>query len=150
MDLANLYDERIAHLPGRRSSSDAEIYRRDDGDIAESFMSLLSQPARLGELLRRLHELERLEKIIPAFRSARYLLQFNEYHKYTVDEHCILIRRARHQFASPNGPLGSVYRHLKRKRTLHLALLLHDLGRDLPGTIATWASEIAERNRDAC
>jgi [protein-PII] uridylyltransferase len=30
-----------------------------------------------------------LEKIIPEFSHARSLLQFNQYHKYTVDEHCI-------------------------------------------------------------
>ena len=80
-------------------------------------------------MLHRLHELGVLEKIIPAFAHARCLLQFNEYHKYTVDEHCILAVERATEFAADRGPLGRVYRKIKQKRTLHLALLIHDLGK---------------------
>ena len=59
----------------------------------------------------------------------RCLLQFNEYHKYTVDEHCLRAVEIATQFQSDPGPLGSVYRRLRRKWLLHLALLLHDLGK---------------------
>ena len=57
--------------------------------VMERFLKILANPLRLGELLRRLHEMGVLEKIIPEFSHARSLLQFNQYHKYTVDEHCI-------------------------------------------------------------
>ena len=40
-------------------------------------------------LLRDLHDAHLLERFIPEFRHARGLLQFNQYHKYTVDEHCL-------------------------------------------------------------
>ena len=36
-----------------------------------------------------LHELGYLEKIIPPMKHARCLLQFNQYHKFTVDEHSL-------------------------------------------------------------
>jgi [protein-PII] uridylyltransferase len=83
----------------------------------------------LYRLLNRLHELGVLEKLIPAFHRARGLLQFNEYHKYTVDEHCIRSVRQATEFAQDAGPLGRVYRAIRDKQILHLALLLHDLGK---------------------
>ena len=58
-------------------------------EAVNRFLSLMSQPGRLGDLLRRLHQLRVLEQIIPAMQHARYLMQFNDYHKYTVDEHSI-------------------------------------------------------------
>jgi [protein-PII] uridylyltransferase len=97
--------------------------------VNERFLKLLDNPVRLGELLRRLHELGVLEKIIPAFSHARSLLQFNQYHKYTVDEHCIRTVEEATHFAERQDTLGEVYRSLPDKATLHLALLLHDLGK---------------------
>ena len=105
------------------------IPRKYPDDVARRFLSLLSQPARLGELLHRLHELGVLEKIIPAFTHARCLLQFNDYHKYTVDEHCIRAVEAAADLITQAGPLGDAYRGVKQRRLLHLALLLHDLGK---------------------
>ena len=82
-----------------------------------------------AKLLRRLHELGVLEKIIPEFSHARSLLQFNQYHKYTVDEHCIRAVEEATHFAERQDAVGDVYRQLEDKTTLHLALLLHDLGK---------------------
>ena len=83
----------------------------------------------LGELLHQLHEAGVLERVIPEFAHARCLLQFNEYHKYTVDEHCLRAVERATDFARERGLLAHVYRGLKEKRTLHLALLIHDLGK---------------------
>ena len=69
---------------------------------------------QLGTLLRKLHELGVLEKIIPDLKHARCLLQFNEYHKYTVDEHCCG-GRARDGVCRGDGALGEVYRGIKRQ-----------------------------------
>ncbi|MBI3837756.1 MAG: HD domain-containing protein, partial [Planctomycetia bacterium] len=124
------HDKRIA--PATWEAGRAAVPRLDaevSEAICKQFLSLLSQPARLGELLRRLHELGVLEKIVPGFRHARCLLQFNEYHKYTVDEHCILAVERATEFIADRGILGRVYMGIKQKRTLHLALLIHDLGK---------------------
>ena len=69
---------------------------------------------RLGELLRRLHGLGVLEKIIPEFSHARSLLQFNQYHKYTVDEHCILAVEEATRFAERAGCGGADLSRLDR------------------------------------
>ena len=144
-DLANLYDKRISHAT-------AEVIREalpsmsDDvsPEVAQRFLSLLSSPTRLGELLRELHNMRVLEKIVPAFNHARCLLQFNEYHKFTVDEHCIKAVEAATDFLHARGPLGQVYRSLKQKRLLHLALLIHDLGKGYPGDHSDVGLKIAE------
>jgi len=130
-ELANAYDKRIAHSTWEAVRAAVPTFAGEDvnAETARRFLSLITQPGRLGEMLRKLHELGVLEKIIPAFTHARYLLQFNEYHKYTVDEHCILAVQRATEFISDQGPLGRVYRGIKSKRTLHLALLIHDLGK---------------------
>jgi [protein-PII] uridylyltransferase len=98
-------------------------------EACRCFLSLLGRPARLGPLLRDLHDAAILERLIPEFAPARGLLQFNQYHKYTVDEHCIRAVEAATELQADTGPLGRVYRALGEKHLLHLALLLHDLGK---------------------
>jgi len=97
--------------------------------VVSSFLQILTNPLRLGELFRRLHEMGVLEKVIPEFTHARSLLQFNQYHKYTVDEHCIRTVEEATKFAERTDALGDIYRRLPDKTILHLALLLHDLGK---------------------
>lgn len=131
MTLATLYNKPIEH-DSWEAIRTAMIARSEvpvTPEVNRSFLELLSQPAQLGDLLRGLHELRVLEKIIPAFKHARCLLQFNEYHKYTVDEHSLRAVQAVTDFLHDPGTYGEVYRELKRKRLLHLALLLHDVGK---------------------
>lgn len=129
-DIANLYDKAIAPDTWETIHAAAAGYGDTiSPEAASRFVNLLSQPARLGELLRKLHEVGVLEKIVPEFAHARGLLQFNAYHKYTVDEHSLRAVDEATKFNCDRGPVGSVYQQLKRKWLLHLALLLHDLGK---------------------
>ena len=131
MDLANQTNTRIEHETWEaiRDSMTSHADLQLTEDAARRFLALMSSPPRLANLLRRLHELRVLEKIIPAMAHARCLLQFNEYHKYTVDEHCLRAVQCATEFQRHTGPLGKAYRGIRHKRTLHLALLLHDLGK---------------------
>lgn len=129
-DLANLYDKTIEPSTWDAVARAAPTYAGElTPGVARRFLSLLAQPMQLAPLLRKLHELRVLEKIIPAFNHARCLLQFNEYHKYTVDEHSFRAVQAAADFGQDPRTLGQVYRSLRQKRTLHLALLIHDLGK---------------------
>ena len=129
-ELSSLYDKRIAHTTWE-AVRQAAAKMPDDvtPQTAEQFLAILARPAQLAETLYKLHELGMLERIIPSFGRARGLLQFNEYHKYTVDEHCLLAVRRATEFISDPGPLGNVYRRIRDKHLLHLALLIHDLGK---------------------
>ncbi len=131
MTLANLYNRRIEHQTWRTIR--LAMLRREpaplDQDSIQRFLSLMEHPKQLGRMLRRLHELQVLEQIIPAMKHARYLLQFNEYHKFTVDAHSIRSVEVATEFAKNDTLLGETYRGIKNKRLLHLALLVHDLGK---------------------
>jgi [protein-PII] uridylyltransferase len=129
-DLARLYDKWIGQDTWYLIYRSAPEYPKSPSPETRSrFLSMLANPMQLGNLLRRLHELGVLEKLIPAFAHARCLLQFNQYHKYTVDEHCIRAVEEATRFVYRSDELARVYRRIKHKRTLHLALLLHDLGK---------------------
>jgi [protein-PII] uridylyltransferase len=79
--------------------------------------------------LEAMHRAHVLEKLIPVFASVRGLMQFNQYHKYTVDEHSLLAVAKCEGLGQEQSFLGEVYREIRRKDLLHLAVLLHDLGK---------------------
>ena len=144
-DLANLYDKRISRSACEAIRQASTQLTTDlEPEAAQRFLSILGQPPRLGEILRLLHDLGVLEKIIPEFAHARCLLQFNEYHKFTVDEHSFRAVEKAAALAADTGPLGRVYKHIKRKRLLHLALLIHDLGKGYPEDHSEVGLRIAE------
>jgi [protein-PII] uridylyltransferase len=93
------------------------------------FLEIMSDPKSLGLLVRNLHRVGLLGRFIPAFERARCLMQFNQYHKYTVDEHSIRALESATFRLEDVGPVGQAYRETKRKDVLHLALLLHDIGK---------------------
>ncbi len=148
MDLANMSNKRIDHPTWQairhEMSQCGEVVLTPDA--IQRFLSLLAQPARLGDLLRRLHQLRVLEIFVPALRHARGLLQFNDYHKYTIDEHCIRSVERATEFLHDAGPVGEVYRQIRHKRTLHFALLLHDLGKGHPGDHSEVGRDLAREN----
>ena len=133
VDLANLYNKPI-------DPDTWEVVRQEaprlpaeiSAEALTHFWSLLGVPGRLGDLLRGLHEVGILEKFIPAFSHARGLLQFNQYHKYTVDEHSFRAVDQATDLLHDPGPFGQVYRKMASRNVLHLALLIHDLGKGYP------------------
>jgi [protein-PII] uridylyltransferase len=96
---------------------------------AETFLEILSRPGQLGPVLRNMYRTGVLELVLPAMRHARDLLQFNQYHHYTVDEHTLRTVEAAESFLTDPGPLGRAYREIHHKELLHLSLLLHDAGK---------------------
>jgi [protein-PII] uridylyltransferase len=143
----------LARREGKRISQDTWyfVYRsapqyssEPKPAVMSKFLQTIADPLRLGELLRRLHELGVLEKIVPAFSHARSLLQFNQYHKFTVDEHCIRAVEEATHFAERKDLLGDVYRGVSDKAVLHLALLLHDLGKGFEEDHSVVGLRIAE------
>src|SRR6056297_393809 len=131
MNLANQHSRRISHTTWQ--SIRRAMARRNpcqpDADSINAFLALLSKPGRLASLLRRLHELRVLEQLIPAMKRCRGLLQFNAYHKYTVDAHCIRAVEAATKLEQYSESMARRYGRLKDKAILHLALLIHDLGK---------------------
>ncbi|MGO9107734.1 MAG: [protein-PII] uridylyltransferase [Thermoguttaceae bacterium] len=132
VDLSNLHDVPIAAFTWEEIRREApHLPPHLPPEASRHFLSLLAHPGRLGTLLHDLHDAAILERFLPDFARARGLLQFNQYHKYTVDEHCIRAVEFAEKLLDDPGPVGRVYRGLKDKHLLHLALLIHDLGKGL-------------------
>jgi [protein-PII] uridylyltransferase len=112
---------------------------------AQQFLAILRSTGQVGRQLRGMYRSGLLELILPEMSHARCLLQFNQYHAYTVDEHSLRAVEAAEQFDNDPGPVGVAYRTIKNKELLHLALLLHDLGKGFAEDHSLVGGDIARR-----
>ncbi len=117
-------------------------------EVSRLFRGILNRPGRIGETLEAMHQASLLEKLVPAFARVRGLMQFNQYHKYTVDEHSLLAVKETERLQEDQGILGEVYRQIQDRDILHLAVLLHDLGKGRPGDHSKIGQEIAHKMAD--
>ncbi len=120
---ADLVDEIHSHM----DTVSSEAFRTPEA--SRVFLKILSGPGAVAATLEAMHRAHLLEKLIPVFATLRGLMQFNQYHKYTVDEHTLLAVAKAEALAMEPGTMGEVYQEIKRKDLLHLAILLHDLGK---------------------
>ncbi|MBI4581507.1 MAG: [protein-PII] uridylyltransferase [Planctomycetes bacterium] len=143
-DCARLYNVEVSH-------ETLERLRTACPEVAVTpaarrrFLRLLANPMGLGGVLRRLHRVGLLSRLLPPFEQARCLIQFNLYHKYTVDEHSLRAVEAAARRLDDSEPIGQAYRQVHRKDLLHLALLLHDVGKGLGEDHCEAGLQIAER-----
>ncbi|HLY12641.1 MAG TPA: [protein-PII] uridylyltransferase [Planctomycetota bacterium] len=142
-DLARKHGVEVTHdsLERVRKATPSAVLTPESRKI---FLQILSDPKNLGLVVRNLHRVGLLGRFIPAFEHARCLMQWNQYHKYTVDEHSIrALESATFRVHDP-GPVGQAYRETKRKDVLHLALLLHDIGKGYEEDHSEIGKRIAE------
>ena len=123
-----------------------------DGELSpeasQLFLDILNCTTHLGPILRSMYDAGLLEYVIPDMRHARCLMQFNQYHHYTVDEHTLRAAETAGRFIDDDGPVGSAYRTIRRKHLLHLALILHDLGKGFDESHSEVGRRIALRIAD--
>ncbi|MEP6889802.1 MAG: [protein-PII] uridylyltransferase, partial [Nitrospirota bacterium] len=119
----DLVDEIHSHMDGVSN----EAFRTPE--VSRAFLKILAGPDAAAGTLETMHRAHLLEKLIPIFATVRGLMQFNQYHKYTVDEHTLLAVAKAKALALESGVIGEVYQEIRRKDLLHLAILLHDLGK---------------------
>lgn len=103
-----------------------EAYRTPE--VTRIFLKIMAGPGTTATL-DAMHRAHLLEKLVPAMGTVRGLMQFNQYHKYTVDEHSLLAVGRAEALGQESSVVGEVYRSIKRKDILHLAVLMHDLGK---------------------
>ena len=144
---ARLSIETQGQLTAMRNQWPPEAFTNTESRTA--FLRLLSMKNGVSESLRYLHRFRVLEQILPAFRRVRGLMQFNVYHKYTVDEHCLLAVEEAERMSHQEGTAGRAFHEVRHREILYLALLLHDLGKGLRGDHskegAVMASEVARQ-----
>lgn len=112
---------------------------------ARLFLDILRCTRSLGPTLRSMFSTGLLDLIIPDVTHVRNLLQFNQYHKFTVDEHTLRAIETVTSFEFDQTPVGSAYREIHNKEVLHLAVFLHDIGKGFVRDHCLVGEEIAVR-----
>jgi [protein-PII] uridylyltransferase len=107
-------------------------FRRSSRALA-SFLAILREPHGVARTLRTMHELGVLTAYIPEFERVTCQVQFDYYHKYTVDEHTFIALDGLEALHGGGGgrqdEFRSIARELKRPDLFRLAVLLHDIGK---------------------
>jgi [protein-PII] uridylyltransferase len=87
--------------------------------------------------LRVMHSLRLLTLLLPEFALIDALVIRDFYHRYTVDEHSFLTIENLHILARAQGAwdkhFAELRSELEQPELLYLALLLHDIGKGVPG-----------------
>ncbi|MCA9060664.1 MAG: HD domain-containing protein, partial [Planctomycetaceae bacterium] len=105
---------------------------------------ILRECEGLPDTLRAMYETGFLEWLVPPFAEIRCLIQFNQYHSFTVDEHTLLAINEVTAFIHDDSPVGSAYNTVRHKATLHLALLMHDVGKAREGDHSIIGAELCQ------
>ncbi len=86
-------------------------------------------------ILRLMHTLKFLDKLIPEFGDTRHRVQHDLYHIYTVDAHTLFaireIERLEEEYQTNFPLLSSIFGEVSDRAVLILAVLLHDIGKAL-------------------
>ncbi|MBO0911901.1 MAG: HD domain-containing protein, partial [Acidobacteria bacterium] len=98
--------------------------------------SILTEP-HAAEALRAMHSLGLLTVLLPELKLIDSLVVRDFYHRFTVDEHSFLAIECLHRAARSGSEwdqrYGRLLEELERPELLYLALLLHDVGKGVPG-----------------
>src|SRR5581483_10162526 len=90
-----------------------------------------------ADALRAMHSLRLLGLLLPELKLIDSLVVRDFYHRFTVDEHSFLAIECLHRAGRATSEWDQRYGHLleelERPELLYLALLLHDVGKGLPG-----------------
>ncbi len=93
--------------------------------------NLLGHP-RSEPILRQMHEVGLLGRIIPEFGITHCRVQYDFYHRFTSDEHALRMVHFLEELEEPREEglekLAENYKELKHPATIKLACLLHSLG----------------------
>jgi [protein-PII] uridylyltransferase len=102
--------------------------QRTSPALATQFRRVLNS-RRVARTLYDMNELNVLAAYIPEWNDLVAFFQHNVYHYYTADEHTLIaLANAEHLREQP-GVMREVFRNLRRKDLLYLAILLHDIGK---------------------
>ncbi|HMV86490.1 MAG TPA: [protein-PII] uridylyltransferase [Blastocatellia bacterium] len=146
-NLSSALQEAIqAALPGVNKAF------RSSPEATQAFLKMLRAKGRVAAGLRLMHEMDFLGKYLPEFGRVTCLVQHDLYHRYTVDEHTLRTIEALDNLADSRGKSLERYRgvlnqiwQLSDPATLHLGLLMHDIGKGLGGGHTQKGVEITKR-----
>ncbi|GAF59764.1 LOW QUALITY PROTEIN: uridylyltransferase [Psychrobacter sp. JCM 18902] len=113
-----------------------QVYRDNPAHQA-LFLANLKEQNYLFHRLRAMNRYGVLGSYIPAFARTG-LMQYDLFHRYTVDAHTLFLIRILHRFTDPrfmeDFPLvSSIFQRIERKEILVLAAMFHDIAKGRGG-----------------
>jgi [protein-PII] uridylyltransferase len=122
---------------------------RESAEVANSFLRLLRRRGRAGRALRMMNEAGFLRRYLPEFGRISLLIQHDQYHHYTIDEHTLKAVEALDELHASEdlarAPLRAVFDSVEDPALLYLAVLLHDIGKGRGRGHIPRGARIAER-----
>ena len=111
---------------------------RDNPEHQQLFLANLKEQNYLFRRLRTMNRYGVLGNYIPAFGQVTGLMQYDLFHRYTVDAHTLFLIRILHRFTDPaysqDFPLVSaIFQRIERKEILVLAAMFHDIAKGRGG-----------------
>ena len=111
---------------------------RDDPAANAFFLEVLTNKARPDVVLRWMNEAGVFGRFVPDFGRVVAQMQFDMYHHYTVDEHSIraigLTAAIERGELAEDHPLSTaLFKQIASRRTLYVAVLLHDIAKGRGG-----------------
>jgi [protein-PII] uridylyltransferase len=111
---------------------------RASPELRSIFLSIFRTWSRVATTLRRMHDTGVLGAYLPEFGALTCLVQYEHFHRYTVDQHSLLAVEALEGLGPRHGrdgdELAQIIAELERPELLMMGILLHDIGKALgPG-----------------
>ncbi len=105
--------------------------------IGSDFRAILRNKGRVAQIVRQMHELGFLGRVLPEFGRLTCQVQQDRYHKYTTDEHTLRALEVLDQIALTHPQKFSsyqkVFNEIHDSSTLYFAMLMHDTGKGMGG-----------------
>jgi [protein-PII] uridylyltransferase len=105
--------------------------------IAADFRAVLRMKGRVAPVIRQMHSLGFLGRVLPEFGRLTCLAQHDQYHKYTTDEHTLRALDILDEVALGSHarfvPYQKVLHEIHDSSSLYFAMLMHDVGKGLGG-----------------
>lgn len=122
-----LIEPRLKTLLERAGESLGEA-ERSSHELSARFKRILAT-RNVAQTLRTMNELGILGRYIPEFGELVAFFQHNVYHYFTADEHTIIAVAKAEEIREQQGILREVFRNVRRRDTLYMAILLHDIAK---------------------
>ena len=111
---------------------------RENERHKQLFLENLKEQNYLYQRLRIMKRYGVLANYLPQFANLVGLMQYDLFHRYTVDAHILLLVRMLHRFTDPKykddfALVSSIYKRIERKEIIVLAAIFHDIAKGRGG-----------------
>ncbi|OOS04409.1 UTP--GlnB (protein PII) uridylyltransferase, GlnD [Moraxella cuniculi DSM 21768] len=110
---------------------------RNQSQHRQLFLANLQQSNYLFHRLRLMKRFGVLGNYLPAFGQVMGLMQYDLFHRYTVDAHTLFLVRILHRFETDStgkyGLASEIYQKIARKDILIIAAIFHDIAKGRGG-----------------